>query len=67
MGLVVNLEDSFDEMFRELMEKTNFRSEAEIIANALALLDLVCEAKEFGFRLAIVDKDGTVDDYVQGF
>jgi len=67
MGLIINLEDSFNDLFKELIEKTNFDSESEIIANALALLDLVCEAKEFGFRLAIVDEDGTIDDYVQGF
>jgi hypothetical protein len=67
MAIQINLSDDFDEMFRDLIEKTPFESEAEVISNAIALLDLVCEAREFGFKLAMVDDKGNIEDYIQGF
>ena len=67
MAIIINLSDDFEDMFKDIVEKTPFKTDAEVVSNALALLDLVCEAKEFGLRLAMVDEHGEIDDYIQGF
>jgi len=67
MSLIINLEDEFEDLFKSIIEKTNYNNEAEVISNALALLDLVCEAKEHGLRLAMINEEGKIDDYIQGF
>jgi hypothetical protein len=67
MAIVINLSDDFGELFDELLEKTPFEDESVLISNAIALLNLVCEAREFGFKIAMVDEFGEIDDYIQGF
>jgi hypothetical protein len=67
MPIVIQLDDSFSEIFENIIEKTAFKDASQIISNAIALLDLACEAKEFGFKLGIIDEKGEIEDYIDGF
>ena len=67
MALIIKLADDFEDVFKSLIEKTPFEDEGQVLSNAIALMDLVCEAREFGFRIAIVTEEGEIEDYIQGF
>lgn len=53
----------FDEKTTDLIErlmiKNSVRTKAEVIRKAIALLDVISDAKESGHKILIVNQDGT--------